>query len=455
MAIKPVFNLKIAAKLAACGLVFVFLTSPVADAVLRPTVTTNPAVLVNSTTLRLNASVTPNHSTQPAYVWFEFGTSLGALAKVGLQGPFGPGFSTSNVSFDLGGLQPNTTYYYRAVAENYYGKSEGSILTLVTPAGSSSQSSSASPLAPIISTKGASFVSSGSALFNGQVSPNGSFTDAWFEWGTSASLGSFTNRQPMGNGMSSINYSFIISGLRPNTAYYFRAAARNQYGTNYGEILSFTTGGLATAPPPSVANSSAAVVRTNTASSARSGPSFSDIDAKVFLFSEVDNKNPRQGEEFNLTIKAKNTSSVAIDEVTLKITLPQEIEYVSSSIPPREKTDFQLSFLLGTIGSRGESALNVRLKTREDAAAGSAPVFNISLSYFDPAGREHFLNSFLAAKVERGAANFAAIFSGGASWIFLIGLPLLLLVLVIYWVRGFMKRKQEDEERREAAMPTR
>lgn len=433
---------------------FVFLVVSLAQAtLLTPLVTTNPAIIINSTTLRLNASVSPNHSTQVAYVWFEFGTSESSLSKVGLQGPFGPGFGTFNVSFDLGGLQPNTTYYYRAVAENYYGINQGSILTLVTPAGNFDQSYSASPLAPIISTKNASFVSSGSALLNGQVSPNGSFTDAWFEWGRSVSLGNFTTRQPMANGTNFINYSFALLGLQENTLYYFRAVARNQYGTSYGEILSFTTARIPTVLSPAPTNSSPAVVRTASASAARSTPSFFDIDAKVFLFSEADNKNPRQGEEFNLMIIVKNTSPVAIDGATVKVTLPQDIEYVSSSIPPREKSDFNLIFLLGTIGSRGEGAFNIRLKVREDAAPGSAPVFNIALTYRDPEEREHFLNSFLAAKVERGVTNFAAIFSGGGKWILIIGLPLFLIIFAIYVMKRFFDQKREEEEREAAMSP--
>ncbi|MFA6258605.1 MAG: hypothetical protein WCX79_02805, partial [Candidatus Paceibacterota bacterium] len=72
--------------------------------------------------------------------------------------------------------------------------------------------------------------------------PNGSSTSTWFEWGTSYSnLNRTTSKDSQGTRRDDFEES--ISGLSPNTIYYFRAIARNSEGTERGNILSFVTSG--------------------------------------------------------------------------------------------------------------------------------------------------------------------------------------------------------------------
>ncbi len=50
------------------------------------------------------------------------------------QSSAGSGFADVNVSFELTGLQPNTTYHYRLVATNSYGTTYGAERTFTTQA---------------------------------------------------------------------------------------------------------------------------------------------------------------------------------------------------------------------------------------------------------------------------------------------------------------------------------
>lgn len=92
-----------------------------------------------------------------------------------------------------------------------------------------------------VTTSTATNISSYTATINGYVSGNSSSNTAWFEWGTnSGSLYNTTNQNYYGS--SYTNYSANITGLYPNTRYYYRAAARGSNGTTvYGSVLSFTT----------------------------------------------------------------------------------------------------------------------------------------------------------------------------------------------------------------------
>lgn len=60
------------------------------------------------------------------------------------------------------------------------------------------------------------------------TSANLSITTAqgFTQWGTRMQTGTFTS---------------VVDNLKPNTTYYIRAYATNQYGTGYGEVLEFTT----------------------------------------------------------------------------------------------------------------------------------------------------------------------------------------------------------------------
>jgi len=83
----------------------------------------------------------------------------------------------------------------------------------------------------------------------------------WFEWGTKArSLRENTVETPHGETAS--NFSETITGLTPNTTYYFRAVGESPDITIYGNILSFTTtenqsSVIATKPPSNITDGSA------------------------------------------------------------------------------------------------------------------------------------------------------------------------------------------------------
>src|SRR3989339_914996 len=200
-----------------------------------PTVTTNSATNTSVDFAVLNGYVNPNGTNDTAY-WFEWGTSTGLGNQTA---HYSQGASASNISATLSGLTSNTTYYYRATAQNTQGVVYGSIISFTTGVSNTCGTSCNSTIATV-STRNAD-TSSDYAVLNGYVDPNGtSNTVRWFEWGSSISLGNSTQRLSQGSYAS--NFSATLTGLVSNTTYYYRAAALNSSGTVYGSILSFTTG---------------------------------------------------------------------------------------------------------------------------------------------------------------------------------------------------------------------
>lgn len=104
----------------------------------------------------------------------------------------------------------------------------------------SSQALAAS--APSTLTGSANLVAPRNVFLNATVNPNGGSTQVWFDLGKTSSFGDSRGHQYIGNGTSPINVTAGIINLELNTQYFYRAVAKNSYGTSFGETRSFRTG---------------------------------------------------------------------------------------------------------------------------------------------------------------------------------------------------------------------
>lgn len=137
---------------------------------------------------------------------------------------------------DVEGLVPNLSYELRAVAFNDFVRNPSDPVTVTTE-----------PVAPEVSTSGATDVKETSAVLNGSINPIGLPTTYHFEYGTTTAYGS---RIPVGieavagAGHAPKRFSRGITGLAPNTTYHFRLVASNSSGTTEGNDRTFTTAGI-------------------------------------------------------------------------------------------------------------------------------------------------------------------------------------------------------------------
>ena len=92
---------------------------------------------------------------------------------------------------------------------------------------------------PTVETVSASNITYHEATLSGNVRANGgaSVTARGFMYGTSAN--NLTQTVQSGSGTGS--YTKTITGLNPNTTYYYKAYATNSVGTAYGEVKQFAT----------------------------------------------------------------------------------------------------------------------------------------------------------------------------------------------------------------------
>ena len=139
--------------------------------------------------------------------------------------------SGTATSFNVTGLAVATTYYYRVRTMNASGPGAYSNVVTVT--------TSSSAVLPTVDNLAVSALTATTATLHAEVLNNGGapVTATGFYYGTSASP--TTNDTPAGSGSGT--FSAPISGLLPNTTYYYRAYAENAVGRAYTTDGTFTT----------------------------------------------------------------------------------------------------------------------------------------------------------------------------------------------------------------------
>jgi len=103
----------------------------------------------------------------------------------------------------------------------------------------------ASSTGPGVSTDAPTSVTLTSATLNGSANPYNMATTAFFVYGTDPTLltgTTTTSTQSLGSGSAVVPFSEALTGLTPDTTYYYLASGTNLNGTNTGSIASFTTG---------------------------------------------------------------------------------------------------------------------------------------------------------------------------------------------------------------------
>ncbi len=199
-----------------------------------PAATTDNAGSISANSARLNGSLASLGSADNVTASFVWGTSPGTYnCETTGQVMSGPG----GFYFDLGGLTPGTTYYYKAKAVGNgtgYG-ADNSLTTLGTP--------------PAVATSAASVIGPTSATLNGSLPSLGtaSSVQVSFEWGLSASYGSTSTPQAM---TAAGAFSANPTGLTASTTYHFRAKAAGDGSPVYGDDITLTTPGPADTAAP-------------------------------------------------------------------------------------------------------------------------------------------------------------------------------------------------------------
>lgn len=140
-------------------------------------------------------------------------------------------------SYGVSGLEPNTTYYVRAYATN----AEGTVYSTYEER----FTTTATPQRPIVETGAATQITSTTASVVGNILAIGhetgitAYGHCWSDRATTPTTDH--NITELGTTKQTGAFTSQLTGLKPGTLYYVCAYARNQYGTAYGDVKTFTT----------------------------------------------------------------------------------------------------------------------------------------------------------------------------------------------------------------------
>jgi len=197
--------------------------------VYEPTLTTEAATDITETSATLNGVISivsencdvPNNAEQGFVYSTEIQPTLEDI-QVNVNG--------ANISTTIDGLTPNTNYYVRSFMTNNFGDFYGDEVSFITVAGQ-----------VVLNTLEVTGVTENLAISGGQIVSNGNTTILSKGVCWSVNQNSTTEDNFINNEDDTTSFQCLIEDLSPNTQYYVRAFASNEFGTYYGNEITITT----------------------------------------------------------------------------------------------------------------------------------------------------------------------------------------------------------------------
>jgi hypothetical protein len=203
------------------------------ESIPAPTVTIDPVSTMTGTTAELSGTITANSLPgDPALSDVNWHFVCSPQCVTSNQGTVAAGQSEP-VQATATNLEPNTEYTVTLVGENAGPSVSAGPVSFKT-----------SVIAPAAETLSANiFIGGTAAKLRGEVDPNNSPADYWFEYGQTTAYGQIApaHHADAGSGRGHV-VSEEIDGLTPGTTYHYRLVAEGPGGPSVGGDVAFTTG---------------------------------------------------------------------------------------------------------------------------------------------------------------------------------------------------------------------
>jgi hypothetical protein len=382
-----------------------------------PSVTTENASNISNNSATLNGLINPDENTTTA--WFEYGTSSN-LATFNSTNPVSEGSTSTSsaLSQSISGLTPYTTYYFRAAANNAFGTIRGNILSFYT-------GNSVSNASELVTTIQAINKTSTTARLGGiYLNQDGIAAQGYFEYGTSASLGSTTSAVNLGT-TSSLNFSDTATNLIPGTIYYFRAVALKQGVAYDGKILVFKT------PSTGVVNSNNSDENLNDNPPVETGPAIVSQNQNSVIQITDSNQNVSVNDEINYLVTFKNNTSKNFENDKITVQLPKQVDFENSNFG-KAGNDNTVVFDVGVLIPAQVGSMTITGKVNSNASAEDVLVTTAIMSYNNANSTlEKDEVAYVTNNVQAGANGLTANSIFGASFWPSNLLEWLILILII------------------------
>jgi uncharacterized repeat protein (TIGR01451 family) len=261
-------------------------------------------------------------------------------------------------------------------------------------------------------------ITGNSATLNGMVS-SGSYGNSYFEYGTSVGLGQRTSSRFI----SSSSFSETISGLSPNSIYYFRFVSVCQGSTGYGSIDVFRTLGSSVVRP---------IVIQGTTVIGQTSPVMLKIENRYEAISK--------GDTIEYTVTYKNIGKSILRNPILQVIVPGSVTVRNTSRGTYQEDTRTLTVELDDLYPNEEGVLYIQghvVSNVEDTAkiVSTALLVYTNTNSAQENAIAYVLNvpkQFFSSSNNLGAsAFFGGLFGGVCGGFGLIGWLLLIIIILL------------------------
>jgi uncharacterized repeat protein (TIGR01451 family) len=271
-------------------------------------------------------------------------------------------------------------------------------------------------------------ISQTSAQFNGLVtSSNYSNTNAYFKYGTTVNLGLTTTPKTISN---NTNFSDYISGLNPNTIYYFRAVSEGPNGISNGAIEVFKTLPYNITPTPITKT---IVVQGEAVS-----------DSPIMLSIENKYQNIGVGDIVDYTVNYKNIGKSKLTKPMIQVFIPKGITLINTSKGVYSEGDRTLSVPIDDLEKNDEGVIYLQGRVDSIDSNLAQIVTTTILIYTNKDGAQENAMAYVLNTPKSTNLLGASAFFGNLFEMSLIGWLLLIIfiMLLILISKSFSRNKK-------------
>lgn len=280
-------------------------------------------------------------------------------------------------------------------------------------------------------TIGSSAVATKSARLSGSFTANAQ-SATWFEYGiTPNSMNTVTATRYQNT--NSGTFAETISGLSPNTTYYYRAVTQSNGVFGYGTVKSFTTGET--------------VAATSVLGSTTTAPRATTIATNLnSIQTQAQNTNICSADKVNYTLTYANSTSGTITNAMLVVTMPAEVDYAQATAQASyNQSNRTVTIFVGTLakGATGTVYLSGTANGRANGTQSIATRVDFTYNKADGTN-ETTTNYIMYTGANCGNLGANALGAGFlptsfTGWVLLI----ILICAIVYIARKYFSKKDE------------